>query len=411
MIPSQYRSLFAASIFCISAPVFAQDEAEAAPSPNAEEQAAAAAAAEQTRLETANKIAAAKLAAEIADHTAEIARLKAEREAIAERIALLSIQTDEEIYEQTKALREENTRLALEVAVDKAKAEKATHLSKLEQVRREQELAELRHLEDLAKAEQERESFTGSEPVYLDNPLQEDGTLIISDRRIPLNGAITYRTANFITDRLAFFNNKDKEKPIFIVIDDSPGGSVMAGYRILKAMEASEAPVHVVVKSFAASMAACITTLAEHSYAYPNAIILHHQLSTTLFFARLNLTEQKELHEESQKWWVRLATPIADKMGVSMEEFIKMMYDNASSGDWAEFGERAQELKWVNTIVNSIVETSLTRDPDVAKQSRFNAEVLAEELDEDGKPVIYLPRPNPRDRYFLYNPDQYFRLR
>ena len=50
---------------------------------------------------------------------------------------------------------------------------------------------------------------------------------------------------------------------IFIVIDTSPRGSVMAGYRILKAMESSDAPVHVVVKSFAASMAAAITTLGE----------------------------------------------------------------------------------------------------------------------------------------------------
>ena len=43
----------------------------------------------------------------------------------------------------------------------------------------------------------------------------------------------------------------------------------MAGYRILKAMEASDAPVHVVVKSHAASMAACITTLAEQ-YGIPS---------------------------------------------------------------------------------------------------------------------------------------------
>ena len=63
-------------------------------------------------------------------------------------------------------------------------------------------------------------------------------------------------------------------------------------------------------------MAATITTLAERSYAYPNAIILHHQMSSRLMFANLNITEQKEMYEESQKWWARLAGPIAKKMGI-----------------------------------------------------------------------------------------------
>ena len=34
---------------------------------------------------------------------------------------------------------------------------------------------------------------------------------------------------------------------------------------------------------------------------------------------------------------------------------------------------------------------------------------LVEELDEEGRPVMYLPRTNPRDYYFLYNPDGYYR--
>ena len=56
----------------------------------------------------------------------------------------------------------------------------------------------------------------------------------------------------------------------------------MAGYKILKAMEGSAAPVYVVVKSFAASMAANIATQSKKSFAYPNAIILHHQISGSL---------------------------------------------------------------------------------------------------------------------------------
>src|SRR5690348_3903342 len=97
---------------------------------------------------------------------------------------------------------------------------------------------------------------------YTKEPLK-DGVLTISDRRIPLNGPIWGDTADYIQERIDYFNNQSHEYPIFIVIDESPGGSVMAGYKILKAMDGSAAPVYVVVKSFAASMAANIATQAK----------------------------------------------------------------------------------------------------------------------------------------------------
>ncbi len=185
----------------------------------------------------------------------------------------------------------------------------------------------------------------------------------------------------------------------------------MAGYRILKAMQGSQAPIHVVVKSFAASMAAGITTLAEASYAYPNAIILHHQISSTVI-ASMNLTEQKEFYEESQRWWKRLAQPIAKKMGITTKQFIKDMYENSSSGDWMEFADEAHKLKWVDHVVSRIRETSRLKNPDQQKSDDDSAHsALKEERDENGHAVKYLPRLNPKDVYFLYNPDQYYRLR
>jgi ATP-dependent Clp protease protease subunit len=256
-----------------------------------------------------------------------------------------------------------------------------------------------------------RESFADADPQYLEKPLRDDGVLVISDRRIPLNGMIVGATADYVTSRIDFWNNRDRKLPIFIVIDDCPGGSVMAGYRILKAMEASDAPVHVVVKSFAASMAACITTLAEESYAYPNAVILHHQISSQIAFARLNLTQQKEFFQESTRWWERLAAPVAQKMGITTDEFIEKMYARSTSGDWSEFGDKAKELKWVNHIVEGIVESSITLNPDVDTAATEKKVALVEEIDADGKPFTYLPRLNPKDVYFLYNPDGYYRMR
>ena len=158
-------------------------------------------------------------------------------------------------------------------------------------------------------------------------------------------------------------------------------------------------------------MAACITTLAEESYAYPNAIILHHQISSQIAFARLNLTQQKEFYQESERWWQRLAAPVAKKMGLTTDELIEKMYTRSTSGDWSEFGDEAKKIKWVNHIVGGILESSITINPDAEKASASKKEAVAEQVDSDGKVFTYLPRLNPKDVYFLYNPDGYYRMR
>ncbi|MEF3279584.1 MAG: ATP-dependent Clp protease proteolytic subunit [Elusimicrobiota bacterium] len=232
----------------------------------------------------------------------------------------------------------------------------------------------------------------------------KNGTLVISDRRIPLNGVITMNTADYVVSRINYFNNISSA-PIFIVIDRSPGGSVMAGYKILKAMEASASPVYVVVKSYAASMAATITTLAKKSFVYPNAIILHHQMSTMHWG---NMTQLKEKLEMAKKWEKRLMGPIAKKLGMDIEDFRKKMYEHNSDGDWEEFGDTAVELKWADNVVENIVEEGIIKDPDYYSEKRFST-IYEEKTDEKGKKYIDLPRLDPFDFYFIYNPDNYYR--
>ncbi|MFK7788334.1 MAG: ATP-dependent Clp protease proteolytic subunit [Phycisphaeraceae bacterium] len=272
------------------------------------------------------------------------------------------------------------------------------------------------------------------EMQYPAQPLK-DGVLTISDRRIPLNNSIGNGTADFVTERLHYFNNLNDEAPIFIVIDKCPGGSVMEGYAIVTAMQNSKAPVHVVVKQYAASMAAVITTLAEHSYTYPNAVILHHQMSSGM---RGNLTQQKESLEEGFEWAKRLANPVAKKMGVTYDELTELMYENNSDGDWAEFGDKAKELKWVNNVVEEIRETALVTAPtsrvmpmfffeaDTPEQTEAMAAALPQALtqeelfrtpsvekvvtDGNGNTYYELPPLSPYDFYFLHNPDGRYRI-
>jgi ATP-dependent Clp protease protease subunit len=389
--------------------------AEEPQAPTAAEKPDTAPSGEAARLESFNKLATETLTQETNGLRAEIAKLKLERELITEKLALESAKRKEAVKDAVAESEIEIGRLTRESELSRIRSEKLAADLKSIQSEAALELTRLQSEMQTIETREKRETFADSDPIFLENPLRADGMLVISDRRIPLNGMIVGETADFVTSRIDFWNNRNRKLPIFIVIDDCPGGSVMAGYRILKAMEASDAPIHVVVKSFAASMAACITTLAEESYAYPNAVILHHQISSQIAFARLNLTQQKEFFQESNRWWERLAAPVAKKMGISTDEFIEKMYARSSSGDWSEFADEAKKLKWVNHIVDGILESSITMNPDAdADADEKEADkktALVEEIDPDGKVFTYLPRLNPKDVYFLYNPDGYYRMR
>ena len=366
---------------------------------------------EQEALATDNKLQAERLVQATNAMRAEVTRLKLERELMTEQVALEATKRQIALQQDLAKIEAEKNKLVQEGELSKARADKLANDLKSAQTEAALEITRLQG--DITRIEtaDKRAQFADAKPVFLKNPLKENGILVVSDRRIPLNGLITTNTADFITSRIQYWNNKDRELPIFIVIDASPGGSVMAGYRILKAMESSDAPIHVVVKSFAASMAAAITTLAKESYAYPNAVILHHQISA-LVMGQLNLTQQREFHDESQRWWTRFGTPLANKMGITPDEFIERMYAQSSSGDWSEFGEQAKDLKWVNHIVSGIDETSFTKDPDSVEPTKaVKQAALAEEVDASGKPFVWLPRLNPKDVYFLYNSDDYYRMR
>ncbi|MCW0218831.1 MAG: ATP-dependent Clp protease proteolytic subunit [Prosthecobacter sp.] len=383
---------------------------------------------------------------------AETAKLNAEREKIAAELSLEQVKLDEKLAPRKRALaeiqiqleemkaksdlaeaeqrakdyadimelRRKNERMSMETAIAKNEVDTEGYRMKQEENAIRRKTTALTLAMELQQKESESRTYaSGKAPTYLKEPLLGN-KLILSDRTIALNGVITSKTADSMADRIAYFNNRDEEAPIFIVIDDCPGGSVMAGYKIIKAMHGSKAPVYTVVKSFAASMAACITTVSKHSYAYPNAVILHHQLSAGVMG---NLTQQRESVQELEEWWKRLADPVAEKMGITRDEFIKRMYQESSTGDWNEFADVAQKLKWVDTIVEEIEETAMLRHPDstqppaqtigtpirIMPPGHLESGVV-ESSDERGKPIALLPRLNPMDAYWMYNPDGYYRM-
>lgn len=387
---------------------------------------------EKQRLAAENALRQARQAEEVAAAKAELERLQAEaqlRQAQQEsqlsdlksQVARLQAQKSLADTERDNALadiRAEAARLAAENQLKAARLEASNIELQLVQSSAQAEVTSLKKTLELRSTRDEMTDVVVNDINYLENPLQGD-TLYVSDRRIPLNGPIISGTADWVTERIHYYNNLDNDLPIFIVIDNCPGGSVMQGYRIVKAIKESPAPVHVVVKSFAASMAAVITTLADHSYAYPNAIILHHQMSSGLYG---NMTQMAEQLENAREWERRLAEPVAQKMGVSVERFREMMYENNSNGDWEEFAEQARDLHWVDTVVQEIREDGIRKRPtssaprpwyfiffgEDSHDSRLAA-MNAVQHDEKGRPFMQLPPLGPFDHYFLYDPQDFFR--
>lgn len=384
-------------------------------------------AAEKQRLELENAVTQQKLQAEISSLQAEIEKLNKQADLLGKRLAVKDAERRTKLDAELAELREklEKTRLTTDLAAAEANAAMSAKFRELQardqevQVKTkelqldraefEMQVAKINAQIDLREKRDQWKNRVDRDIAYTKEPFK-NGVLTISDRRIALNDVIMMDTADYVVERIDYFNNQSPENPIFIVIDRSPGGSVMAGYKILKAMEGSPAPVYVVVKSFAASMAAGITTLAKRSYAYPNAIILHHQMLSGAFG---NVTEQKENIKDIEEWWNRLAAPVAKKMGISLDEFIKEMYRNRSTGDWREFADKARKLKWVDEVAETIREESLVKNPDTAgapyrRVSPFP--LMKEEVDPNGKHFVQLPKLAPLDCYYLYNPDNYFRM-
>lgn len=372
---------------------------------------------EKERLAMENSVERERLGSELSEMRMDTDRLNAQIDTLNKQLSLESLEAKVKLNEELADLRLEEERLKVANSIAQKKMEGevarlrlADMRLKLDRATLDAEVASLQ-----AKLSIKEKGDLVEDQVEIDRSLMYlkepyvDGVLHISDRRVALNGPIWTGLADYVSERINYYNNESQDYPIFLVIDSSPGGSVMSGYKIMKAMHGSKAPVYVVVKSYAASMAASIATLAERSYAYPNAIILHHQISWGISG---NLTQQREFLEEAEEWWRRVARPVAKKMGLTLQEFITLMYEKNSDGDWREFADQAVELKWIDRVVDRIWEMSVDKNPDrFGRSIIFARNDLEESVDEEGKPFVNLPRLAPFDFYYLYNPDEYYRLR
>lgn len=337
-------------------------------------------------------------------------RLESER---ALRLARLAAKNADLDAEKTRL---ERKLAALNADYTLKSADKTARLRDLEAegraIRASDELATAKARDELAlrKARDEADRLVKPSVAYPEDPVV-DGVLRISDRRIPFNGVVTDTLADFVIARLAFYNRKDAKAPVFIVIDNSPGGSVFAELRILRAMESSAAPVYVVVKQAAASCAAITATMAKKSFCYPDTRLLHHQMSSG---NRGNMTQLRENMRFTEDLYNRTFLPIVKKLGYpDSAAFEKDMYAHVSTGDWVVFGDEAVRRKWVDVLVERMVEDGVNELPEEPESLRAVIPAFAEgtEMKRDPSGRVYFQLPAlamPGDAWVLDDPDGRF---
>jgi len=224
---------------------------------------------------------------------------------------------------------------------------------------------------------------------YTHTPVK-DRVIQITDRIIEVPQVITSKNANDMVKKINFYNRKNNF-PIFIVMDVCYGGSVVGGEKIIRAIKTSKAKVYIVVKSFAASMAAVITsTFADNAYVLKNAIILHHEISNGV---QGNASQHQENIKMLAKWQDILFKPLAERKGMSIEEFVKSLYAIKRDGDAALFASEAVKEKWIFNVIEGVEDGSFNEKP--AGSSSINPLITMEEDSVDRIPA--------EDFYFIYS--------
>ena len=187
--------------------------------------------AEKQKLELENAVSQQKFQAEIAGLQAEVEKLTKQADLLTKGAAIKDAERKARLDAELADAREKLEKAKL--TNDLASAELAAKTRELTE--REQELrvraadlqvqrtefdlqvAKLNNDLDLRVKRDLWKNRVNHDIQYTKEPFK-DGVLTISDRRIALNGPIWMDTANYIAERIDYFNNQSKEYPIFIVI-------------------------------------------------------------------------------------------------------------------------------------------------------------------------------------------------
>ncbi len=182
---------------------------------------------------------------------------------------------------------------------------------------------------------------------------QIDSTLLLQ-RRIIISSGIDSEIAERIIKELMFLDIQDPQKPILLIIN-SPGGSVDAGFAIWDQIKLISAPVTTIVMGIAASMGSVLSLAAPKGrrFATPKCRIMIHQPSLA-GVVQGQATDLEIQAREMLKTKARLVDIYVEATGKSPE-----VIEKAIDRDTWMSAEEAMEYGLIDKIVSSANELTV----------------------------------------------------
>lgn len=168
---------------------------------------------------------------------------------------------------------------------------------------------------------------------------------IDNERAIVLKDAVEEYNVNYIIDKMSEFNAKDKTRPIFLIIN-SPGGSVIDGFSLIRTMTSIEAPTVCVIDTEAFSMAAIISQYCSKTYIHKYASILFHEAA---FGVRGQVSQVKTRVEFILNELNEFELDLAQQMGLPLEKLNEL-----SHKEWWLTAREAAKFGVVDGIIDQL---------------------------------------------------------
>jgi len=145
---------------------------------------------------------------------------------------------------------------------------------------------------------------------------------LLKERIIFVQGVIESSMADDIVAQLLFLE-AESEDPIHLYID-SPGGSVIAGLKVIDCMNYIKPKVGTLATGMAASMGFAILSSGERGMrmALPNAQLMAHRVSSG---CRGVIQDMEVSFDHSKKLDTLLADMISNNVGMNKDKYLKLV--------------------------------------------------------------------------------------
>lgn len=167
---------------------------------------------------------------------------------------------------------------------------------------------------------------------------------IDEERAVLLEGPIYQGKVDGLIDQISELDAMNN-KPIYMVIN-SPGGSVIAGFSLIRVMESIKSPIVCAVDSEAFSMAAIIAMYCSKTYMHKFSAIMFHQAA---YGVRGEAERVKTRVRFIQSYLDDLEEDTARRMGLTLKQL-----KDKSRGEWWMTAKEAAGLGVVDGVLNKL---------------------------------------------------------